>query len=148
MTTKQYLNQLRNIDREIEDFQLLALRYRDSALPTSPQLTDMKVQTSHEPDKMANSIVKAIDFEREADEKASMLMELKHLIISQICGVKEVNNRNATVYYNVLFGYYIRGMRDAKLSDYVGYEKRYTKKLFNRALETFETLYGSTYLDT
>lgn len=147
MTTRQYLNQLRNIDKEIRDNQLLAMRYRENALPTSPQLTDMKVQTSHITDKMAESIVKAIDYEDKAEQEAVQLIELKHHIEEQIKGIKKLDDRYAKTYYNILMGRYIRKMSDAALCKYVGYGAKQLRRRIEKAYDLFESLYGAEYLD-
>ena len=146
MRTREYLGQLKNIDKEIQDKQLLAIKYRDNALPTSPKLSDMKVQTSHEPDKMATSIATALDYEKEADEMAVKLLNLKHHIEGQIDGLRFIDNKNAKTYYNILMGYYVRQMSNASLSKYIKYSPKQTKRLFESALEVFESMYGEEYL--
>lgn len=148
MTTRFYLNQLKNIDREIQDKQLLAIKYRDNALPTSPKLSDMKVQTSHESDKMASSIVKALDYEKEAEEMAIKLLNLKHHIEGQIDAIRFIDHKNAKVYYNILTGIYIRQMTHDEVSKYIKYSQKQTKRLYEGALKTFESIYGEEYLES
>ena len=147
MTTKCYLSQLHFIDNQIKDKQLLALQYRQNAIMSSPVYTDMKVQTNHKPDKMAESIIKAIEYEKEADDKAVELLNLKHTILKQIDGIKKLDRNNSHVYYNLLMGRYVHNMTMTQLQEYVHYGEKQTKKLFERSIVEFETLYGSEYLD-
>ena len=147
MTTKAYLSQLHIIDNQIKDKQLLALQYRENAIMTSPVYSDMKVQTNHKPDKMAESIIKAIEYEKEADDKAVELLNLKHTILEQIDGIKKIEKNNAHVYYNLLMGRYVHNMTMTELQDYVHYGEKQTKRLFDKSIEEFEILYGSEYLE-
>lgn len=144
--TREYLGQLKNIDREIRDKQLLAQRYRDNAVSVSPKLTDVKVQSSGVPDKMAESITKALDYEAEANDDVVRLIELKHHIEEQIDGMREADGNYGKTYYNILMGSYVHNMNVTALSRYIGYSPKQTRRLFDKSIKVFEVMYGEEYL--
>ena len=146
ITTRSYLNQLKNIDHVIKNWLAYAEKCRSDALPTSPKLSDMKVQTSHEPDKMATSISKALDYEHGAEEKASELIELRHHIIYQIDGLRNIDNEDANTYYNILMGYYINDLKTQEIADMYNYSQQHIRRLHSKALDAFEQKYGAEYL--
>lgn len=147
MTTRTYLNQLKNIDNVIKNWLEYAEKCRNDALPSSPKLSDMKVQSSHEPDRMATSIVKALDYEKNAVEKASELIELRHHIIYQIDGMRNIDNEDADTYYNILMGYYINDLKTQDIADLYNYSPQHIRRLHGKALDAFEKKYGVEYLE-
>ena len=104
MLTREYLGQLKNIDKRIRDKIEESERWYGIATGTGYTLKEINVQTSKKFDKMENAIIMAIQYEEESRELSVYLTKLKHHIIQQIDGM--TNER----YYNVLKDYYIRDM--------------------------------------
>lgn len=141
MTTYEYLRQLTNIDRFIEDKLNEARRWYSVA--TSMGSTDYsadRVQTSHSGDKMANAVVNAMDCVREANERANQLIFKKRHIISEIDGLSN------PLHYNLLKGYFLNGKTKTELCVEEHYGRTALEKHFKRALEEFEEMYGERYL--
>ena len=84
MNAREYLWQLKNIDKRIEDKMDEAQRWRDIAENTTSKLSKDKVQTSPKPDKMADAITNAVMYEQESEEIAKKLTEFKHKVTLQI----------------------------------------------------------------
>lgn len=144
METKAYLNQLTNIDRRIKDKVKESQKWLDIAISRSigsgGGSDDVKVQTSHNPDKIADAIVKAVDYQREAEKIALELTQKKHTIQRQIDGIED------ELFYNILHGYYVEGKSINQLSYQEGYSYKNIKRKYDMAINTFENQYGNTYL--
>ena len=85
MTAKEYLNQVRLLDLKISQKQ----EERDhlkamAAGNSSPMLSKDKVQTSGSGDKMARTVDKYIDLEKEIDKMISQYVDMRDHIIDQI----------------------------------------------------------------
>lgn len=85
MTAKEYLNQIRLLDLKISQKQ----EERDhlkamAAGNSSPVLSKDKVQTSGSGDKMARTVDKYIDLEKEIDKMISQYVDMRDHIIDQI----------------------------------------------------------------
>ena len=103
MTDREYLNQLKNIDRRIKDKLEEEQRWRDIATNTTSKLSDMKVQTSKNPDPMGTAITKAVQYQRESAELAVKMVELKNTITMQI------DNIGDDKAYNILKMIFVQG---------------------------------------
>ena len=77
MTTKAYLYKLRNIDRRIQDKLRESYEWREIAKGKTAQISDMKVQSTPNPEIMADAIAHAVDYEREASSLAVEMTDLK-----------------------------------------------------------------------
>lgn len=141
MTTKDYLGQIKNIDRKIKDKLDEADKWRGIATSTAVNIGEVSVQTSKSPDKMGDAIALALDYEEESRQLAIHLIETKHKISKQI---DEIAN---SVYYNILKSYYIRDNRLEIVAEEVGYSLKQTGRLYKKAIAMFELQYGYLYLD-
>jgi len=146
MNTRAYLSQAKNIDNAIKNLLEYARQCRDDATSITPKLSDMKVQSSHAQDKMATSVAKALDYEKDAREKAEALLEIRHKIVYQIDGLRQKNIKHANDYYNILMGYYVFDKNTSAIARDIHFEPRYVRILHNRALVAFENMYGEEYL--
>lgn len=144
MTTREYLGQLRNIDKRIKNRISEAEHWRDIAMSTgSKPLDGVKVQESKETDKMATAISLAVDYENESERLAKELIELKAKIIEQISGLHEEE-----LHYNLLYGFYVNGKNYNELVVSENYSYRQIRRHFEEALKEFEGKYGSCYVKT
>lgn len=141
MTTREYLGQLKNIDKRIRDKIEEAERWYGIATGTGYTLKEINVQTSKKFDKMENAIIMAMRYEEESRELSVYLTKLKHHIIGQIDGMT-----NET-YYNVLKDYYVRDMGIKDIAKKQGYSTRQITRIHESALTTFEYMYYENYKD-
>ena len=141
MTTREYLSQLKNIDKRIRDKIEEAERWYGISTGTGYTLKEINVQTSKKFDKMANAIIMAMQYEEESRELSVYLTKLKHHIIGQIDGMT-----NET-YYNVLKDYYVRDMGIKDIAKKQGYSTRQITRIHESALATFEDMYYENYKD-
>lgn len=139
-TTKQYLNQLVNIDKRIKDKIKEAEMWRDIAGRTGGGSNSERVQTTKRYDKMGDAISSAVDYEQESERLAKELVEIKNTIIQQIDGIED------QLHYNILKDYYIHEMALVEIAAQEHYSYKQTGRHFKNALNDFEHRYGSTYL--
>lgn len=141
MTTREYLSQLKNIDKRIRDKIEEAERWYGIATGTGYTLKEINVQTSKKFDKMENAVIMAMQYEEESRELSVYLTKLKHHIIGQIDGMT-----NET-YYNVLKDYYVRDMGIKDIAKKQGYSTRQITRIHESALSAFEDMYYENYKD-
>ena len=141
MTTREYLGQLKNIDKRIRDKIEESERWYGISTGTGYTLKEINVQTSKKFDKMENAIIMAIQYEEESRELSVYLTKLKHHIIQQIDGM--TNER----YYNVLKDYYIRDMTIKDIAKKQNYSTKQMGRIFDSALDSFEGMYYENYKD-
>ena len=145
MITKDYLSQVSNIDNRIKDLLKEAEKWYDIATSTgNSDLTQPRVQSSPNPDRIGEVVAKVVDYQRECIRLAESKTELKHTIIEQI---KSLKGEKGEMYYNLLYGYYIDNKKMGVLAVENDYSYRQTLTLFNQGLKEFEKKYGETYLD-
>lgn len=87
--TRAYLNQLKTIDKRIKYKLDEAEKWRNIAENHSSHISDIKVQSSPKPDKMADAIVKAIQYEEESYALADKLVVTKNELIREIDAMEE-----------------------------------------------------------
>lgn len=131
MKAETYLSQIRRLEKmiEVRNREIETLRARANSI--SPKLSEDKVQTSFDNDKMGTIVAEIVDAE---DELAS-LKRKKGLIIAQIEGMEDLNE------YYVLTDRYIMGMTFECIADDIDKSARYCLKIHKRALENFEKKY-------
>lgn len=145
MTSKEYLSQVSNIDNRIKDLLKEATRWYDIATSTgNSDMTQPKVQSSPDPDRIGDVVGKVVDYQRKCIELARQKTELKHTIIEQI---KSLKGEKGEIYYNLLYGHYVDKKRLGELAVENDYSYRQTLTLYNQGLSEFEKRYGTQYLD-
>ena len=141
MTTREYLSQLKNIDKRIRDKIEEAERWYGIATGTGYTLKEINVQTSKKFDKMENAIIMAMQYEEESRELSVYFTKIKHHIIEQIDGL--INE----TYYNVLKDYYVRDMTIKDIAKKNNYSTRQITRMLDSAVSTFEDMYYENYKD-
>ena len=87
--TRIYLNRLKTIDKRIKMKLEEAERWREIAENHSPHLSDIKVQSSPKPDKMAEAVANALQYEQESYDLANDLVKQKKVMVDQIYDMDE-----------------------------------------------------------
>ena len=143
MTTKEYLGQMRNIDRFIKDKLEEAEKWRAIAENMTGNLNEICVQTTKQPDKMASAVIKLVDLLRESDEEALSLINIKETIIKQI---DELYRMGFDKDYMILKSYYVQERSIAYIALDSQYSYKQTKRNYEKAIRRFESVFGEKYL--
>lgn len=101
MTAKEFLQQIRKMDKLIENKLAEVQQWKDIATNTSPNMTGERVQSSGNPHKMSDAIGRYIDLEREINQDIAKLVDAKKDVISVI------EQLNATE-YDVIHKIYVQ----------------------------------------
>lgn len=141
MTDREYLNQLKNIDRRIKDKLEEEQRWRDIATNTTARLSDMKVQTTKDSDPMGTAISKAVTYQRESAELAIKLVELKNTITTQIDGIGDDKT------YTILKMVFVQEKDYSEVAVELKRSYRHTVREIDNAVKTFGDKYRNTYKD-
>ena len=102
MEAKAFLQQIKKLDKMIENKMAEAQRWKEIATNTSPSMMGERVQSSGNPHKIADAIGRYIDLEREINQDIDKLVDAKKAVISVI------EQLNATE-YDVLHKIYVQG---------------------------------------
>lgn len=140
MTTKEYLSQVKKLDKIIKNRirELDELRLAVSGL-TSVQLTKDVVVTSKRKDRMESLVVKMVDEENLINE----YIDKKYEIIEQLerLDVKD---------YEILYMRYVNGYSFEYMLDKINEERicseRQMYRKYKTAMQHFENRYGRKYL--
>lgn len=101
MNAKEFLKQIRKLDKLIENKLAEVQQWKDIATNTSPNMTGERVQSSGNPHKMSDAIGRYIDLEREINQDIDKLVDAKKDVISVI------EQLNATE-YDVIHKIYVQ----------------------------------------
>lgn len=130
MTTKQYLNQVRNIDKRIN-----AKLDEISALRALAQKVTIsfceKVQCSSS-DKFADVVAKIIDIEAQTNKDIDKLVNLRARIS------REIGNVPNNIYSALLSSRYLEGKSWEAIAEELNYDERQIRRLHGRALNEFQ----------
>ena len=143
MNTKEYLGQMRNIDRFIKDKLEEAEKWRAIAENMTGNLNEICVQTTKQPDKMASAVIKLVDLLRESDEEALSLINIKETIIKQI---DELYRLGFDKDYMILKSYYVQERSLSYIALDSQYSYKQTKRNYEKAIRRFESVFGEKYL--
>lgn len=141
MTTKQYLGQIDRLDKIIKNKLTEIYQLKTMACNIVVSNESERVQTSGNQERMASTVAKIVDREREIDELTDLLIDKKELIISQIEGIEDNNQ------YQILFSYFVKGSGFTDISKELCYTRMHVSRLFDDALAEFEKKYGYLYLN-
>ena len=139
MDARTYLKQVKNSDNRIRDLIKEAIKWESIAMSAGGMnFTDVKVQTSPKHDKLGDAVSMAVDYQNKCKREAAQLTELRHTIVEQIKGMKDDN---------LLYGYYVDGKTFNALMVSENYSYRQIRRHFNKALEEFDRLYKTQYIE-
>lgn len=137
MTAKEYLWQLKHIDDRIEHKLEEALKWRDIATNITSKISEDKVQTTPKPDKMADAITNAIEYERQSAEIAKKLADFKHKVTMQIDGIDDIR------YYDVLKYFFVMDLSYVDIQSKMNRSNRHIRREVDKAIDVF----GKKYAD-
>ena len=141
MDTKQYLSQIKRLDRQIQNklSELYNLKMMASSISVSNE--GERVQTSGNKDQLGAVVAKIVDMEKEVDKMVDLFVDTRSEIISQIDSMDDLDS------YDILSMRYVSGKTFHEISEKTGWSIRKVFSLHGKALLEFEKKYGREYLE-
>ena len=136
MDTKQYLGQIRKLDKMIQNKISEIYQIKSMACSISIVSDHEKVQTTPNKDKIGTIVAKIIDMENEVE----CLIDRRCLIVKQIDSIIDADM------YDVLAKKYILGKELKIIAIENGLSNKHIVRIHKDAIEEFENKYGSIYL--
>lgn len=137
METKEYLNQIVRYEKQIQNKLSEISRLRALASGISIKNDGDRVQTSSSKDKISGIVAKIVDLENELD----FIIDKRSLIVSQIEKMGDTDS------YDALAKVYILGKDLKVVAIESNFSYRHFLRVYNNAIQEFETLYGNEYLE-
>jgi len=135
MTVREYLNQVRRIDHEIDVKQETLDRLRAMAENCSAHEITGMPKTASGRDKISEIIVKIVDLQNEINIRIDQLINLRREIIRQIEGLPNPLHRT------ILWSRYILNRPWEKISEKMGYSIQNCYKVHRKAVAAFGQMY-------
>ena len=133
MNAKEFLRQIKKLDRLIENKLIEIQRWKDIANNTTANLSGERVQSSGNPQKIADAIGRYIDLEREINQDIDNLVDAKKDVIGVI------EQLNATE-YDVMHKIYVQHLTLEDVAD--AYDRTYSwvTTIHGRALKHVQNI--------
>lgn len=133
MNAKDFLLQIRKLDRMIENKQIEVQQLKELAENTSPSMSGERVQATGNPHKIADATGKYIDLEREILHRVDDLVNAR-------CEVIAVIEQLNAVEYDILHKIYVQNLTFYDVADY--YDKTYSwaTTVHGRALKQVQNI--------
>lgn len=133
MNAKEFLRQIKKLDRLIENKLIEIQRWKDIANNTTATLSGERVQSSGNPQKIADAICRYIDLEREINQDIDELVEAKKDVIGVI------EQLNATE-YDIIHKIYVQYLTLEDVAD--AYDRTYSwaTTIHGRALKHIQNI--------
>lgn len=130
MTTKQYLNQLRSLERRISAKRrdLADLRAKAQGM-ISPSAEP--VQQTGNGDRLCAIVARIVDMEHETEDDIARYIELRAQITAYIDMVPDAR------YVDILYRRYVHGQTWEQIADGTGYALRHIYRVHGQALREF-----------
>jgi DNA-directed RNA polymerase specialized sigma24 family protein len=133
LKAKDYLRQLKMLDRLIENKLAEKEQWKAMATSTTQQLTADRVQTSGNPQKMADAVCKIIEIEAEIDACIDSLVDTKRDVI------KTLERLNPTE-YDLLHKVYVQFLTFEEVADKKGKSYSWVTTVHGRALKNVQRI--------
>lgn len=141
MTTEQYLGQIDRLNKVIQNKLVEIYQLKTMACNIVVSNENERVQTSGSQERMADTVAKIVDKEKDIGSLIDLQLEKKNSIISQIEGMENTNM------YHVLFCRYVKNDNFTEIGNEMGYSRMQIKRLHDDAIDVFEEKYGDLYLN-
>lgn len=136
METKQYLNQISRLERQIQNKLSEIYQLKTMACNVTISGNGDRVQTSGDKDQLGAVVSKIVDMEREVDEMVDKRFEI----------VSQIDRMESTEFYDMLAQLYIlkKELKVVAIEKKMSYSS--AKRIHAQALMEFERVYGKSYL--
>lgn len=133
MDAKQFLKQLKKLDKLIENKLIEKQQWMAIATGTTSQIGGERVQSSGSQQKMADAVIKYIGIEHEIDEFIDLLVDKKQAVI-------EVIEQLEATEYDLLHKKYVQYLSFDEIADV--YDKTYSwvTTIHGRALKSVQKI--------
>ena len=141
LETKKYLSQIERLDRVIQNKLTEIYQLKTMACNIVVSTENERVQSSGDKERMASTVAKIVDIEREIDSLIDTQLERKNVIIGQI---ESLENNDM---YHILFNRYVKRASFGDIAKEMNYSERHIITLHGEALQEFERKFGNLYLE-
>lgn len=117
MEVKEFLNRLEMIDCQIENKKAEIQMWKNVALNTAPQGESERVQSTKNPQKMADAVNRYVDLEK----------EIEALALEKAECIKIIEMVSNPLLYDILHKYHIQNMKLSEIAKIRGYSYDYIK---------------------
>ena len=133
MNAKEFLQQIRKLDKLIENKMAEVQKWKEIATNTSPNMTGERVQSSGNPHKIADAIRRYIDLEREINQDIDNLVDAKKAVIGVI------EQLNATE-YDVIHKIYVQYLTFDEVAYACKHSRSWATTIHGRALKHIQEI--------
>lgn len=133
MDAKQFLRQLKKLDKMIENKLAEKARWKAIATGTTAQMGGEKVQSSGSQQKMADAVCRYVDIEKEIDEQIDILIDTRQDVINVI-------ERLNTTEYDILHKMYVQYMSLYDVADIYNKSYSWATTVHGRALKNVQAI--------
>ena len=133
MKAKEFLQQVKKLDRLIENKLAELQQWKAMATCTTQQLTADKVQTSGNPQKMADAVCKIIEIEAEIDRYVDSLVDTKREVINTL-------ERLNPTEYDLLHKVYVQYFTFDEVAEKKGKSYSWVTTVHGRALKNIQSM--------
>lgn len=133
MDAKQFLRQLKKLDKMIENKIAEKARWKSIAFGTSAKMDGEKVQSSGSQQKMADAVDRYVDIEREINEQIDQLVDARQDVINVI---EKLN----TTEYDLLHKIYVQYMSLYEVADIYKNSYSWATTVHGRALKNVQAI--------
>lgn len=135
MTAKEYLSQLKWLDKEIDEKQMELAYLRSRAENCSaPEMSDMP-KGSGRKQQLDDVIIKIVDLQNYINVRIDTLIDLREKIIRQLDGIRDGRSRT------ILWRRYVLYEKWEHIERSLHYERTYLARLHMKALKEFTRLH-------
>lgn len=123
MEVKEFLNRLEMIDCQIENKKAEIQMWKNVALNTSPQGESERVQSTKNPQKMADAVNRYVDLEK----------EIESLVCEKAECIKIIERVSDPLLYDILHKYHIQHINLSEIAKMKNYSHDYMRKIHKKA---------------
>lgn len=136
METKQYLNQISRLERQIQNKLSEIYQLKTMACSVTVSNDNERVQTSGAKDKVGAVVSKIVDMEHEVDTMIDKRCDI----------VAQIESMENTDFYDMLAQIYIlkKELKVVAIEKKMSYS--HAKRVHGQAIDEFEKMYGEKYL--
>ena len=138
MEVKEFLNRLEMIDCQIENKKAEIQMWKNIALNTAPQGESERVQSTKNPQKMADAVNRYVDLEK----------EIEALICEKAECIKIIEMVSEPLFYDILHKYHIQHMKLSEIADLKGYTHQYIRLKHSEATKELQNVLKSLKVST
>lgn len=140
MTTKEYLSQVRKLDKKIEK-ELAELDYYKNLAEgiSSITPTNVRVKSSGDKDVLSTRVIKIVELEQKIDGLIDNYVEKRRIILEQI------NSLENEIEREVLYLKFYKGKTINEIGTDIGYSRTSVYNIYSSGLINFEQKYLKEY---